>query len=136
MDRDNSITILVLKCAFIKPRKLVYSVFFHCKFIQKIPNISTISFVGIYDIRRNSRLSCIWQKTNTHSALYLVFPSIYQEYEVILLWHIHANVHAFTTSVPIHTKTIVLWTIFIYKMFSYSLFFTGYLTTMFYIYTI
>lgn len=49
LTREKRITIHGNICAFIKPKKFVFSLFFHCKFFRKIPNVSTITFVGLYD---------------------------------------------------------------------------------------
>lgn len=88
MTREKRITIHGNICAFIKPKKFVFSVFCHCKFFRKIPNVSTITFVGINDHKEKIALVMyLTEKTKpkTHFALYLVFPSIYFEYVVIFL---------------------------------------------------
>lgn len=88
MTREKRITIHGNICAFIKPKKFVFSLFFHCKFFPKIPNVSTITFVGLYDHKEKiAFVMYLTEKTKpkTHCALNLVFPSINFEYVVIFL---------------------------------------------------
>lgn len=89
MTRVKRITIHGNIFAIIKPiKKFVFSLFCHCKLFRKIPNVSTITFVGIYDHKEKiAFVMYLTEKTKpkTHFALYLFFPSIYFEYVVIFL---------------------------------------------------